>query len=320
MAKKILFITSNRLGDAVLSAGLLKHLIEQYPDSEITVACGPLAVSLFQGAPNVTDVFSLKKEKRAGHWIKLWQHCIFEFWDVIVDLRNSAVSRLLAAKKRYIYGPHISKDMHKVEQNAAVMKLDTPPSPRLFPTQEQLEKAQKYIPEGEPVIGVGPAANWIGKTWPAERFMDLIARITAKDGILPGARVAVFAAPGEEAQSIPVLGSVPTDKRIDMIAKDDPGSVAAAIARCSLYVGNDSGLMHCAAAVGIPTFGLFGPSYPQLYSPWGEHTAYARTPETFDELIDFEGYDPKTLDRSLMLSLETDDVHQQLVNFWQSLK
>ena len=73
--------------------------------------------------------------------------------------------------------------------------------------------------------------------------------------------------------------------------------------------------MHCAAAVGVPTVGVFGPSYPHIYSPWGAHTAYARTPESFDELIDFEGYDPKTLDRTLMTSLDTTTVIELIKSF-----
>jgi ADP-heptose:LPS heptosyltransferase len=74
--------------------------------------------------------------------------------------------------------------------------------------------------------------------------------------------------------------------------------------------------MHCAAALGVKTMGLFGPSYPEIYAPWGAHTAFARTPESFDELIDFAGYDPKTLQKTLMASLSVGvveaAVHQHL--------
>src|SRR5690606_41890387 len=47
--------------------------------------------------------------------------------------------------------------------------------------------------------------NWIGKTWPAERFAEVIAWLTGEGGPMAGARAAVFAAPGEEAQARPVL-------------------------------------------------------------------------------------------------------------------
>ncbi|HCK33133.1 MAG: glycosyltransferase 9 family protein [Micavibrio sp.] len=325
MADKILFITSNRLGDAVLSMGLLNYICEAYPERKITVACGPLATSLFEGCPQVESIISLKKEKRSGHWVKLWKQAVTTPWAMVIDLRNSAVSRLLMAKERYIYGPSISKDQHKVEQNAEVMKLNEVPSPRLWPSAEQAKKAEEFIPKKEnkknqEVLAVGPAANWIGKTWPADRFIEVIETITAEGGLLPNARVAVFAAPGEEEVSYQVLKAVPEERQIDMIAKADPGTVAATIARCDLYIGNDSGLMHCAAAAGIPTFGLFGPSYPKWYAPWGEHTDYARTPETFDELIDFDGYDPTTLKHTLMKSLTTEKVLSTLTEFWQGLE
>jgi heptosyltransferase-3 len=97
-----------------------------------------------------------------------------------------------------------------------------------------------------------------------------------------------------------------------LIAKGSPGDAAAAIARCDFYIGNDSGLMHCAAAAGVQTLGLFGASYSHIYGPYGEHAHLVRTPETFDELIDFEGYDPKTLKRSLMTTLSVDTVKEKL--------
>ncbi len=95
---KILFITSTRIGDAVLSAGLLEYMAQTYPEGKVTVACGPLPASLFEGFPNVEAVWALKKEKRAGHWIKLWKRSVRTRWDIVVDLRNSAVSRMPWAK------------------------------------------------------------------------------------------------------------------------------------------------------------------------------------------------------------------------------
>lgn len=312
---KVLFITSTRLGDAVLSTGLLDHLYQDYPDAKVTVACGPLPQSLFEGFPNVEEIIPLKKEKRHGHWIKLWKRVIGTKWDMVIDLRDSAVSRLIRADQRFIFGRGIDKSKHKVEQAAQVMKLDNVPAPKLYFTLEQENFANALIPDGNPVIAVGPAANWIGKTWPAENFIELIQWLTSREGKFPNARVAVFAAPGEEDQANPVLNSIPEDRRIDGIAKGNPAEVACALSKCDFYIGNDSGLMHAAAACGIPTVGLFGPSYPHLYAPYGPHTSYAQTPETFDQLIDFEGYSPETLDRTLMDSLKTSKVIDIINNF-----
>ncbi len=308
---KILFITSSRIGDAVLSSGLLNHIEQSYPNAKVTIACGPLAVSLFQGYPLVEAIIPLKKEKRNGHWVKLWKQVVKTRWDMVVDLRDSAVSRIILGKKKYIFSRHIDKAQHKAKQCADVMKLEDVPAPKLWFTKDQMTKAQQVISSGDPVLGVGPTANWVGKTWPADRFIEVVKFMTGKGGVMEGARVAVFGAPGEEEDADKVLASIPKDRQIDCIAKGSPGEAAAMIARCDFYIGNDSGLMHCAAAAGVPTLGLFGPSYPHIYAPYGEHTSYVRTPESFDELIDFEGYSPQTCG-CLMESLEIDVVKEAL--------
>ncbi len=316
---KVLFITSTRLGDAVLSTGLLDYIVKQYPESQVTVACGPLPKSLFEGFPNVERIITLKKQKRHGHWVELWKRTISTKWDIVVDLRNSAVSRLIRSKARYNFGSHIDKSKHKVEQAADVMKLSNVPAPKLYFTNAQEEFAQNLIStklsEGSSVIAIGPSANWVGKTWESEKFIEVIKWLTSDNSSFPNAHVAVFAAPGEEEQATPVLMSVPEGKRINGIAKGNPGEVAAALSLCDFYLGNDSGLMHAAAAASVPTVGVFGPSYPHLYAPWGMHTAYARTPKNFDELIDFEGYSPKTLKHTLMSGLTVARVKEVIQDF-----
>lgn len=312
-AKHILFITSSRIGDAVLSFGLLDYLEKKYPDADFTIACGGLVTSFFEGFPRVRAVIPLKKQKYHKHWFDLWWQIRSIKFDIVVDLRDTIVSRVVYSKNRYIFTNSIEKIDHKVLQNARVMKLAAAPSPRLWFSQRQLEQAKILVPEGEgKILAVAPSANWIGKTWPVERFVEIVQWLTAEDGLMPGARVAVFAAPGEEENARILLASLPDGRGIDVIAKVDPATAAAAIARCDYFVGNDSGLMHCAAAAGVSTFGLFGASYPEIYAPWGKHTAYVSTPENFDELTDFEGYAPKTCG-CLMGSLTVDMVKDAII-------
>ncbi len=317
---KVLFITSTRLGDAILSTGAVDYLLKKYPQAKITVACGFLPQSMFEGFPNVERIIPMRKEKYHGHWFKLWKQVAGTRWDMVIDLRDSIVSRALWAGKRHIFSKHIDKDKHKVEQTAQVIGVSDALSPKLYFTSRQQDFAKDLIPKGTPVLGVGPSANWIGKTWPAERFIELVQWMTSAEGILPNARVAVFAAPGEENQALPVLNSVTEGRRIDGIAKGNPAEIAAALARCDFYVGNDSGLMHAAAAAGVPTVGVFGPSYPHIYRPWGAHAVYAQTPETFDQLIDFAGYNAKTLNQTLMESLSVDAVKKVIAGFWEDRK
>ena len=72
---KILFITATRLGDAVLSTGLLDYMVRTWPEGKVTVACGPIAASIFEGFPNVERVIALiiallDPERAVRHFLK----------------------------------------------------------------------------------------------------------------------------------------------------------------------------------------------------------------------------------------------------------
>ena len=97
---KLLFITSTRVGDAILSTGLLQKLIRENPEIRVTIACGPAAAQLFYGVPNLDRVIVLDKMLFSLHWLRLWAICIGTFWDLVVDLRNAPVTYLLFRRKR----------------------------------------------------------------------------------------------------------------------------------------------------------------------------------------------------------------------------
>lgn len=311
MNKKILFITSTRIGDAILSTGVLSYILRTYPNARITIACGPLVESLFEGVPQLERIIPLQKQSWNRHWIKLWRQIVGTKWDLVVDLRNSAVSRLIRAEERFAYGSHIDRLQHKVTQNASVINVDEAEAqPRLFLTAEQIENAKILIPDGRPVLGIGPTANWAGKIWPVEKFKELIEMLTKDGEIFAGWRIAVFGAPGEEEMVNALFESLPEDKRINCIAKGTPGQAAAYLARCQFYIGNDSGLMHSAAAAGVQTVGLFGPTNDKLYAPYGTQTAVIRTPETLTELIGWEGFCAKSITETMMGNLTVQTVEQ----------
>jgi ADP-heptose:LPS heptosyltransferase len=149
---------------------------------------------------------------------------------------------------------------HRVCQLAHVFDLDPPPGPRLWTAPQHDRQAAMLVPAGGPVLAIGPAANWRGKQWRGERFAELALRLTAPDGLLPGARVAVFAAAHERGQALALIEAIPRHRLIDLVGRVDLLTAAASLRRCALFVGNDTGLMHIAAAIGTPTLGLFGPS------------------------------------------------------------
>jgi heptosyltransferase III len=174
--------------------------------------------------------------------------------------------------------------------------LDPPPSPVLWTAPRHERAADALLPPGPPVLAIGPAAKWRGKRWRAERFAELACRLTAADGPLPGARVVVLAAADEQAQVAPLLAAVPGGVLggvIDLVGRTDLLTAAAVLRRASLFIGNDTGLMHIAAAAGAPTLGLFGPSPVEQYAPWGSCTAFVRTAVPREALFG-PGYDPTT--------------------------
>jgi ADP-heptose:LPS heptosyltransferase len=311
-----LFVTAGRIGDAVLSTGLLVHLAHLYPQARFTVACGPAPAPLFEPAPFVERVIPMPKRRRAGHWVDLWRQTATGWWSLVVDLRGSGLSYLIPTARRRVLKSSWAP-RHRLLHLASVLGLDQPCPPRLWATPEQEARAAAMLPPGGPVLALGPTANWGGKQWPAERFADLAARLTAPDGILPGARLAVFGGPGERDAAAPVLEAVLAERRIDAVGTVELPVAHALLKRADLYVGNDSGLMHMAAASGVPTLGLFGPSSEVFYGPWGPRCAAIRGPRSFEDICHAPDFDYRS-HACLMRDLDTDRVIDAATRLWRA--
>jgi ADP-heptose:LPS heptosyltransferase len=265
---RILFITSNRLGDAVLSTGLLDHLLRTHPDARITVACGPVARGVFARMPNLEHTIVLDKRPYRLHWPGLWFATATTLWDLVVDIRGSALAWMVPTRRRAVMRRYAG---HKIAQLAAVLRLDPPPLPVVWTAPQDHARAAALLPADRPVVALAPTANWPPKIWPAERFFTLFQALC--DGPLPGAIPAIFAGLGERehAMAEPLLRALPN--AIDLAGKVSVPEAAACLSRAALFVGNDSGLMHLAAASGTPTLGLFGPTDAAEYAPSGRCAA-----------------------------------------------
>ncbi len=313
---KLLFITANRIGDAVLSTGILGFLVEQYPSAEVTVVVGPAAATLFRAAPGVKNLIVVGKKPLGLHWASVWRANATTRWDIVVDLRRSIIAWTLRATRRCVI-PKPTELTHRVRLLAATIGLEeTPPSPRLWTGGPDDATAAALIPDGPAVLALAPAANWRGKQWDIRKFSQLADRLTANDGILSAGRIAIIAAAQERPQTEELFRSFPRDRLIDLVGRANLTEIAACLKRCEFFVGNDSGLAHMATAVGVPTLSLFGPSRPELYAPWGENGAWVRTPENFDELTGTPGYDHRTTG-SLMDGLTVDAAEEAACALWR---
>ncbi len=296
----ILFVTATRIGDAVLSTGLLSYLIDRYPGARLTIAAGPVAAPMFEAVPGLERLLIVRKRRLARHWLALYASAVRRRWDLVVDLRGSAIAWMLRAGERRVMAKGDAAE-NRVRQLARLFNLDPPPSPTLWTMPRHEHAADALLPSGGPVLAIGPAANWRGKQWRAERFAELAQRLTAPGGLLAGARIAVLAGAHERDQAAPVLSAIAPERVVDLVGRTELLTAAAVLRRCAMFIGNDTGLMHIAAASGTPTLGLFGPSPVETYAPWGDCTEVVLA-ELPREKMFGPGFDPLTTD-TLMDSL-----------------
>ncbi|MBE9603574.1 glycosyltransferase family 9 protein [Acetobacteraceae bacterium H6797] len=265
---RILFITSSRIGDAVLSTGLADHLLRTYPEARITVACGRLAEGIYARMPHVERLIVLHKKPYLQHWFELWRQVAFTWWDLVIDLRGSAISYFLPARRRAVkHGGRRSG--HRLLHIAETLGVKPAPRPVAWYRPEDAAKVAPYIQGEGPLLVLGVTASQPFKVWSGANFAALARAIAAPDGPLPGARIALLGGPGakEAAMAKGALEGLP--EAIDLVGKLDIPAVTALLAQADLFVGNDSGLTHLSAATGSPTLALFGPTLASEYAPVG---------------------------------------------------
>lgn len=304
---RILFITASRIGDAVLSTGLLAYLLEHNPGAVTTVAAGPVALPLFAGVPRIEQLIPLVRHGVLGHWLTLYRKVAARRWDWVVDLRGSAFAYLLPFAAHRRVAKKRNPGEHQVRQLGRLLHLDPPPPPRLWLLPAHEAAADRLLPPTRPLLAIGPAANWRAKQWRDRNFAGLAERLIAPGGALADASVVVLAAANERPQAEPLLAAVPPARRIDLVGRVDLLTAAAVLKRCAMFIGNDTGLTHIAAAMGTPTLALFGPGSVVRYGPWGERTAVVTTPEPPEVLMGTPGFDHRTAD-TLMDSLSVEAV------------
>lgn len=268
---KILFVTNGNIGDAVMTTGVLSALADRYQGAAFTIAGGPAVASLFESFPRLERFIVLQKQKWHRHWVSLWQLVREEKWDVVVDLRGSLLSVFLRTKARHIFwNPDKSKT--KAEQLAALLKLDTVPPMHLWPDNAARQRAAALLPADKEAVCFAPVSNSPKKDWPIEHFIELAKRLYR------GNRVFVVLATGRQRDAIaPLVASLPEDSVCDLSGRTDLMTAYAVIERSTLFVGNDSGLLHMAATSGVRCVGIYGPTDGKMYAPRGRHVTVVGT-------------------------------------------
>lgn len=312
--KKLLFIGNTRLGDAIMSTGLLNDLCKYY-EAKATVVCGKVAAPVFDDCPIVDKVITIKKKNYSLHWINIWKEIRFTRWDIICDLRSTPIIWLVRSKKRIVLRSSGDKE-HRIVRLSKINPTGKKPMPKIWISEQAYVEAKRYINNiSGPFLVIGPTANWAAKVWPTENFAFLIQKLLAYKELL-GAKIILVGGPGEESVGQELISQLKGIKPINLIGK--PILATAAIFSLSkVFIGNDSGLMHLAAATGIPTLGLFGPTDDNLYAPSGKNAMFVRTPESPKELMNIPDFNHKT-SFSLMKTLTVEMVEKRVKDLLQS--
>ncbi|MEW6537586.1 MAG: glycosyltransferase family 9 protein [Pseudomonadota bacterium] len=284
----ILYIAEADAEDAVLSSGVLAHLVESLPHATFTIVGSAASAPLFADTPRLTKLIVLERE---GHfeWIALWNQVRATKWGLVVDMRGSDLSGKLRRHKRAVRGKD-QPGLHAVEAAAAVLKLepDEIPAPKLYVSDETRAQVEALIPAtgGDgPILAVGPGVEWMGKRWPAERYAKVAAKLLADDGPLAGGRLMIVGEEIDREAAHTIRYAVPRARVIELQGKLTRLQTVAALSTSVLYIGADSIWTQLAVASGVPVVAAFGPSDETVRGPWkGEAVRGPRTYEEFKKL------------------------------------
>ena len=210
-APQVLFVSSNRIGDCVISSGVIREIGRQLPGARITVATGRPPAPLFRSAPGVERVMILDKKRLSGHWLDLWREVRGTRWDLVIDIRGSALAWLIPAQRRVVYTRKWETGDRKVEMVSRLMGAAEPLHPEVFLDDRARAAAAAVIdpqlaagPGPGPIIALAPIAHQPGKSWPAERWGQLVEKLMA-DPRFEGWRFMPVGGPGDRPPATPAL-------------------------------------------------------------------------------------------------------------------
>lgn len=288
----ILIIAPPTLSEAVLFSGLVKRLVEEIGDTRFTVLALPEVAPVYRDLPELERILLLEQAPIGLHWPKLWFTLRRKRWGLILDLMGTPLGRSLKARRRAVRKPLSASlgPVHKVVEAARILRIeDAPATPFLFTSPETEAAAAALLrptPGGKdgPILAVAPAADWVGKAWPAERFAVTAAELLDARGPLAGGRLMIVGEPQDRWAAEAVRRAISRDRLIDISGKADLLTTYAALKQARLFIGNDSLMTSLASAAGAPTLGLFGPSDEAVWGPWGERGLALRGPRDLDSI------------------------------------
>ena len=296
----ILLIQLGDIGDVVLSFPCVRALRENFPQANVLVAVREKAKELIEDCRWATDVISINEEERT--WIEelRYQKRVFSrlrgfHFDLVIDIkpgdRGAILAFLSGAPQRVSFYAndgklwrnrvftHLSTDepkpgRHMAEYYLGLLETYNIKTDHIRPEHDvpeyrhQEAKAllrNEGVQSDRPIIAVQPFSLWKYKEWGADKYIQLINWLTSEYNV----SIVITGAMDERERACEIIKECPRNT-FNLAGKTSIGTLAAVFKRCKLFVGVDSAGVHIAAAVGVPTVCIFGPSSSSGWAPRGK--------------------------------------------------
>lgn len=278
--RKVLLITLSNIGDAIMTTPVMQALHAKYPRARMDIVTDARSVELFEHCPYRGKRFLRDKQQGWHGTLALLRQLRSTRYDLVVDLRTDGLAWLLRAKRRLTRWGCRQTGTHAVEQHMAVIArrehITAIPPVCVWLAHDEHRFAQQALSAlpGSRWLALGPGARWEPKRWPVRHYVALTDRLQREfDAVLLLGGSADTACCRELAAAL----SLPC---LDLAGKTTLLQSGALLQHARLFVGNDSGLGHLAAAAGIPTLTLFGPGDPLRYQPWNPLGRWLQSPSS----------------------------------------
>lgn len=310
--KKVLFLGLSGIGNLIMQLPAIEAVKKARPAWHITVWVAPRGTKdIALSQPYIDEVVEMPIAGSAIEHIKRILQLRKKSYDIGIVLspgqlvKSAAYMFLVGIPMRIgntypfknnsrsnlflTHGIDEIENMHDIEQNIRLLEplgLGNTQAPYY---ELQIPNKNKEEAEGilatynfEPTtsyIGIhaGCAVGFEWKRWPLERFAEVAKTLAQKNSNI---RILLFGGKDESADKQAMLAMINKDREIAYDIAAPLLTTAAIMKKCSFFLSNDSGLMHIAAATGVPVLGLFGPTSEILTGPRGEHSSYLRAPGT----------------------------------------
>ena len=285
---RILVLRGGAIGDFIVTLPALQKVRARWPQAHIELVGYPHVATLARAAGLVDRVESLDKAEIARffaarpRFTPAQRDYLRSFHFVVTYLHDAdglVRENLTAAGARQVlYGSPLITAGHAVESllkplETLALYAEKTEHPRLALQEEQLAWGRDWLAArglgGKKILAVHPGSGSPRKNWPVENFVAVVRQLPS--GITP-----LLVLGEADAELLPTLArELPEVTRLADCALLE---VASVLAPCAAYLGNDSGITHLAAALGVPVVALFGPSNPEHWAPRGPRVFLLQAP------------------------------------------